>query len=60
MFFKGQELLDDEFVREIMKEFQAAGEDNLDHREIENMIAKVYQIKGKHSYILDLFQFLYR
>jgi len=57
---QGQELLDDEFVRETMKEFQAAGEDNLDPTEIENLIAKVYQIQGKHSYILDLFQFLYR
>ena len=58
--FKGQELLEDESVRESMKELQAAGEDNLDPAEVESLIRKVYKIQGKHSYILDLIQKLYR
>ena len=54
------ELADDEHARENVKELQAAGEDNLDRAELENLISKVYQIQGKHSYILELFEFLYR
>jgi len=54
------ELADDEHARENVKELQAAGEDNLDRVELENLISKVYQIQGKHSYILELFEFLYR
>jgi len=57
---QGPELAEDEHVRENVKELQAAGEENLDPAEIENLISKVYQIQGKHSYILDLFQMLYR
>lgn len=57
---EGQELLDDESVRESMKELQAAGEDNLDAAEIESLIWKAYHIQGKHSYILELFHILYR
>lgn len=57
---QGQELLEDESVRESMKELQAAGEDNLDPAEVESLIRKVYKIEGKHSYILDLIQKLYR
>lgn len=55
-----KELLDDETARETMKELQAAGPDNLDTTELESLISKVYQIHGKHSYILDLFHILYR
>ena len=53
-------MLDDESVRETMKELQAAGTDNLDPAELESLITKAYQIQGKHSYILDLFKILYR
>lgn len=55
-----QELLDDESVRETVKELQAAGTDNLDPAELESLISKAYQIQGKLSYILDLFLILYR
>ena len=55
-----QELLDDESVRETIKELQAAGTDKLDPAELESLISKAYHIQGKHSYILDLFQILYR
>jgi len=54
------ELAEDEHARENVKELQAAGEDNLDRAELENLISKVYQIQGKHSYILELFELLYR
>lgn len=54
------ELLEEETLRETIKEFQAVGEDKLDVTEIEILIANVYQISGKHSYILDLVQHLYR
>jgi len=57
---QGPELAEDEHVRENVKELQAAGEEKLEPAEIENLISKVYQIQGKHSYILDLFQILYR
>jgi len=57
---QGQDLVDDENVRETVKELQAAGEENLDPAEIESLITKIYQIQGKHSYIMDLFLILYR
>jgi len=57
---KGSELEEDEHARETVKELQAAGEDNLEPAEIRTLITKIYQIQGKHSYILDLFQILYR
>jgi len=58
--FQGKDLQEDEDLRETIKELQAAGSDNLDPTELEALISKVYQINGKHSYILDLFDLLYR
>ena len=55
-----KELLEEEMLRETIKEFQAVGEDKLDVAELEILIANVYQISGKHSYILDLVHHLYR
>ena len=57
---QGKDLQEDEDLRETIKELQAAGPDNLDPTELEALISKVYQINGKHSYILDLFDLLYR
>ena len=54
--FYSSGLLDDESVRETIKELQAAGTDNLDPAELESLISKAFQIQRKHSYILDLFQ----
>lgn len=55
-----QELLDDELLRENIKELQAAGEDNLEVNELQWLISCVYLIQGKHSYILNLILKLYR
>jgi len=55
-----QELQEDELIREDIKELQAAGEDNLEVSELEWLISCVYQIQGKHSYILNLILKLYR
>lgn len=54
------ELLEEEMLRESIKEFQAVGEDKLDVIDLETLITKIYQIGGKHSYILDLIDNLYQ
>jgi len=53
-------LEEDEIARECIKELQAVGENKLDVHEIESLINKIYQIEGKHSYILHLFDILYK
>eukprot|EP00092_Neocalanus_flemingeri_P070646 GFUD01086735.1.p1 GENE.GFUD01086735.1~~GFUD01086735.1.p1 ORF type:complete len:354 (-),score=82.93 GFUD01086735.1:105-1166(-) len=58
--YQDNDLEEDEALREAIKELQAAGPDNLDPAELESLISKMYQIKGKHSYILDMLQQLYR
>lgn len=55
-----KELEDDEALRESIKELQAAGVEHLDATELKSLITQVYQINGKHSYILELFHQLYR
>lgn len=55
-----EELGQDDALRESIKELQAPGVDNLDAEELESLISRMYQINGKHSYILGLFKQLYR
>jgi len=57
---QGDELSKDEKVRETIKELQAAGIENLDISELEDLISLVYQVNGKLTYILDLIDSLYR
>jgi len=57
---QGDELEKEEKVRENIKELQAAGIENLDISELEDLIGLVYQVNGKLSYILDLIESLYR
>merc|ERR1712029_673261 len=56
----GGGLSKDEKFRETIKELQAAGIENLDISELEDLISLVYQVNGKLTYILDLIDSLYR
>ena len=60
LYLQDKDILEDKAVREDIKELQAAGPDNLDPAELEMLISKVYQINGKHSYILALLYYLIR
>ena len=47
-------------MREGIKELQSAGPDNLETGELEELVQMLYQIQGKLSYILSLFETLHR
>ena len=47
-------------MREGIKELQSAGPDNLEAGELEDLVQMLYQIQGKLSYILSLFETLHR
>ena len=53
-------LEEDNAVREGIKELQSAGPDNLEAGELEELVQMLYQIQGKLSYILSLFETLHR
>ena len=59
-WFKGVEFENDESSRKDIKELQAAGLENLDLAEIEELMRLTYHIYGKVTYIIDLFDSLYR
>jgi len=57
---EGDELKEENILRESIKQLQAAGIENLSLDELEDLIAKLFDINGKLSYILDIVNIMYR
>lgn len=57
---EGDKLMEENTLRESIKQLQAAGIENLSMDELEDLIAKLFIINGKLSYILDILAVLYR
>ena len=60
LIVQDEALEEDNAVREGIKELQSVGPDNLEAGELEEMVQMLYQIQGKLSYILSLFETLHR
>ena len=60
LIVQDEALEEDNAVREGIKELQSAGPDNLETGELEELVQMLYQIQGKLSYILSLFETLHR
>ena len=60
LIYQGFEFENDESHRRDIKELQVVGTENLDLAEIEELIRLVYHVNGKITYIVELFDSLYR
>ena len=57
--FQDEKLKEDELVRETIKELQAVDRDKLDISELEDYLKLIYQIHGKLSFALTIFETLH-
>ena len=57
--FQDEKLKEDELVRETIKELQAVDRDKLDISELEEFLKLIYQIHGKLSFALTIFETLH-
>lgn len=59
LLFQDKKLKEDNLVRETIKELQAVDRDKLDLSELEDFLKLIYQIHGKLSYALTIFETLH-